>query len=558
MYATFFGLRELPFHNTPDPRFFYATPDHEEALASLIYTVQERRGFAMLTGEVGTGKTLVSRMMLRHFGSRIVFASLNHPVTSPGDLLESLNAEFELPAEPGSTLTKLVRQLHDFLLSQFAQDTPAVLILDEAQNLSDESFELVRTIGNLEADDAKLLQILIIGQPELQRRFASPALRPLRQRISRSFHLPALTRQATGEYIRLRLAVAGGADGNIFSMGAQDVIHDVSRGLPRMINTLCDNALLSAYSADRRHIDEAFTQSVVQQMSPLETSCEPASREAAMSESTGAAAAAGALAAPAGFAGASTSSLLYERLATLVMRLENQLRERRPSVAVAGGAKSGDVPPEAMIAVSREQDIEFAQRAAEASERLMQNIDQAQELVTRIDATCVESRDRERVVKTLATKLRQALADLGRVHAGLKASGARLSRLESRAQDTYDRLASQIDRGEQLAALLADRHCRAGATAPAASDAATLLKAVERRSPKVALPREMDNVSPTRREPLRPDWPIPSASKANAGGESAATRLAHQVDSLLALVEGRTGRQGGRPLPLELPDQTLR
>ncbi len=543
MYATFFRLRELPFHNTPDPRFFYATPDHEEALASLIYTVQERRGFAMLTGEVGTGKTLVSRMMLRHFGSRIVFASLNHPVTSPADLLESLNAEFELAVEPGSTPTKLVRQLHDFLLSQFAQDTPAVLILDEAQNLSDESFELVRTIGNLEADDAKLLQILIIGQPELQRRLASPALRPLRQRISRSFHLPALTRQGTGEYIRLRLAVAGGADGNIFSVGAQDVIHDVSRGLPRMINTLCDNALLSAYSADRRHIDEAFVQSVIQQMSPLETSCDSPAHDNVSGDSMSPITGAAATAAHTGFPGGSSSAHQYDRLAALVTRLEHQLRQPHTSIATAGAARPAEVAEHSMTAVRQGQESALVHRGV--TERLEQTVGQAQELISRIDGTCAATRERERAVRSVALKLRQALADLGRVHAGLKASGARLSRQESRAQDTYDRLAAQIDRGEQLAVLLADRQRQAAAIPPDASNSATLLKSAERRSTATATSNDRAAKSFVGNDATSPVRPPSIARSACAAVDSPAARLAQRVDGLLALVEGRTGERKG-------------
>ena len=266
MYTEFFGLRELPFNNTPDPRFFYSTPDHEEALASLIYAVKQRKGFVLLTGEVGAGKTLVSRMMLRHFGTGIAFANINHTLHSAGDLMESLCTEFELPVEPDMSHTLLVRALHDFLLTKFAQNVPVVLILDEAQNLPIVAFEQLRMIGNLEADDAKLLQIAIVGQPELQRLFQSPQLRQLKQRVFRSFHLPALDRKATEGYIRYRLSVAASNRNDLFSSRAVDRIFEVSRGLPRLINTLCDNAMLSAYSADVRRIDTDLVESVVSQM----------------------------------------------------------------------------------------------------------------------------------------------------------------------------------------------------------------------------------------------------------------------------------------------------
>ena len=130
MYAEFFGLRELPFNNTPDPRFFYSTPDHEEALASLIYAVKERKGFVLLTGEVGAGKTLVTRLMLRQLGTGIAFAAINHAVQSARELMESVCTEFELSFDPGATNVQLVRTLHDFLLTNFSRNVPVVLVLD--------------------------------------------------------------------------------------------------------------------------------------------------------------------------------------------------------------------------------------------------------------------------------------------------------------------------------------------------------------------------------------------------------------------------------------------
>jgi type II secretory pathway predicted ATPase ExeA len=271
MYQQFFELRELPFNNTPDPRYFYSTPDHEEALASLIYAVNQRKGFVLLTGEVGAGKTLVSRMMLRHFGPGIAFANINHATEGASDLMESVCAEFEIEHPPEASNAQMVRALHDFLLTRFSQDTPVVLILDEAQSLSVDAFEQLRMIGNLEADDAKLLQIVILGQPELRDKFASPQLRQLRQRIFRSFHLPRLNRTLTEGYVRHRLAIGGATKTDVFDTTAIDLIHEHAHGLPRLINAVCDNAMLSAYSADIRFIDRPFVESVIRQMMTIDT-----------------------------------------------------------------------------------------------------------------------------------------------------------------------------------------------------------------------------------------------------------------------------------------------
>ena len=278
MYAAHFGLRELPFNNTPDPRFFFATPDHEEALASLICTVSELKGYVLLTGEVGAGKTLVSRMMLRHFGDRISSAVINNTALSADDLLAAICSEFKLTAPPSATRFQLVRALQDYLLAEFAANRPAVLVLDEAQNLPQDAFEQLRMIGNLEADDAKLLQVVIVGQPELRERFNAENMRPLRQRIFRSYHLPALARETCAAYIRHRLTVAGlqGTDqgdscerpgsSTIFEAQAIDVIHEFSQGLPRLINTACDNAMITAYAADRHRIDGPLMRDVIAQI----------------------------------------------------------------------------------------------------------------------------------------------------------------------------------------------------------------------------------------------------------------------------------------------------
>ncbi|MCH7700148.1 MAG: AAA family ATPase [Planctomycetes bacterium] len=270
VYGEHFQLRELPFNNTPDPRFFFPTPDHEEALASLIYAVTQSKGFVLLTGEVGTGKTLISRILMRKFGDHVAFAAINNAYLTANDLLAAVCQEFNLDVSLEAGNLRLARALEDHLLDQFSRGRPVALILDEAQNLSDEAFEQLRMIGNLEADDAKLLQIVILGQPELRDRFRSPDLRQLRQRIFRSYHLPALTRELCEAYIVHRLTRAGHPDGHVFDTSAVDAIFEFSSGLPRLINTACDNALLSAYSADQTAIDACFVKTVIDQMLDLE------------------------------------------------------------------------------------------------------------------------------------------------------------------------------------------------------------------------------------------------------------------------------------------------
>ncbi|HUU82352.1 MAG TPA: AAA family ATPase [Phycisphaerae bacterium] len=277
MYAAHFGLREPPFNNTPDPRYFYATPDHEEALASLVYAVSELKGYVLLTGEVGTGKTLVSRMMLRHFGNRVSSAVVNNTSLGADDLLAAVCAEFDLAPSASATRFELFRALQNHLLAEFAANRPVVLVLDEGQNLPDQAFEQLRMIGNLEADDAKLLQMVIVGQVELRDRFAAPAMRQLRQRIFRSFHLTALSPELCAGYIRHRLSVArlgtsikpqqhGTADVPlVFDQDAIELIYQYSQGLPRLINTLCDNAMLTAYAADRHHVDGDMARTVAAQ-----------------------------------------------------------------------------------------------------------------------------------------------------------------------------------------------------------------------------------------------------------------------------------------------------
>jgi len=270
MYHDFFGLSTAPFNNTPDPRFFFDTPDHEEALASLVYAARHRKGFALVTGEVGAGKTLLSRLLMERLGEGVRTAVVTHTRLCGGELLPAVCREFEIPLQRDAGHAEIHRALEDYLLEQYGRGGLAVLILDEAQNLSAESFEELRLLSNLEADDAKLLQVLILGQPELQDLFRRPTMRQLYQRVFRSFHLRALSAGQTAGYIAHRLQVAGWRTGDaIFDPDAIEAVFRLSEGVPRVINQICDNAMLAAFSRELRSIGEALVNEVADELMAL-------------------------------------------------------------------------------------------------------------------------------------------------------------------------------------------------------------------------------------------------------------------------------------------------
>jgi general secretion pathway protein A len=257
MYLSHFGLREPPFSITPDPRFLYMSARHREALAHLVYGVGQHGGFVQLTGEVGTGKTSVCRCLLEQLPSHVDLALVLNPRLSPIELLATVCGELRIPYPADTTSAKeLVDRLHRYLLEAHARGRRTVLIVDEAQNLAPEVLEEVRLLTNLETTREKLLQVILIGQPELTAILDQPKLRQLAQRITARYHLEPLSRAETRAYIRHRLAVAGRGRA-VFTEAALRVLHRRSRGIPRLINAVADRALLGAYTRERLQVDAA-------------------------------------------------------------------------------------------------------------------------------------------------------------------------------------------------------------------------------------------------------------------------------------------------------------
>lgn len=260
VYCNHFGFAREPFSVTPDPKFLYLSLSHKEALSQLIYGIKSRRGFIVLTGEVGTGKTtLIQRLLDDLKGEQVRCAYLFDLTASPKDLLRSVCEEFALttPLAKDSDVPDYLTLINRFLLASYQNGDNVVLIIDEAQNLSAEVLERVRLLSNFETKQDKLLQILLVGQPELSVRLDQPDLRQLKQRVALRHHLSPLNLSECKEYIAKRLEIAGG-DVSLFSAGAIEAIHDFSGGLPRLVNILSDNGLLSAYGSRRPFVEAAM------------------------------------------------------------------------------------------------------------------------------------------------------------------------------------------------------------------------------------------------------------------------------------------------------------
>lgn len=232
---------------TPDPEFLYLSRQHEEAIESLVYGVTHRKGFLALTGEIGTGKTLLCRELLNRLGDEVDTALLFNPLLSVSGLLKTINSDFDNETKSEEPEDQ-IKSLNAFLLKKVRRGGNAVVLIDEAQNLSNEALEMIRMLSNLETEDQKLLQILLVGQPELEKKLKSSELRQLNQRINVRYSLGTLNEDETQEYIAHRLVVAGG-DGKVcFEDKALQRVYRYSQGYPRLINIVADRALLEAYA----------------------------------------------------------------------------------------------------------------------------------------------------------------------------------------------------------------------------------------------------------------------------------------------------------------------
>jgi len=265
MYQRFFGLRESPFNVNPDPRYLVLTRQIQEALAGLTYGIQNRKGFILLSGEVGTGKTtLLNRLLDWLHGQKVATAYIFNSRMEVDHLFDFMMAEFEIPCESREK-SHVIMRLNQWLLDRYRAGETAVLIVDEAQNLSPEVLEEIRLLTNLETSTEKLLQIVLTGQPELEEKLRMPQLRQLRQRVTMRCHTAALTLEETFGYIAERLRIAGANGEPIFSREAIETVHMYSRGIPRVVNLLCEHALINAYVDSLRPVPAHLVEEVARE-----------------------------------------------------------------------------------------------------------------------------------------------------------------------------------------------------------------------------------------------------------------------------------------------------
>lgn len=264
-YKSFFGLSVKPFELVPNPAFLFMSRTHRKALSYLDYGIREGAGFVLLTGEVGCGKTTLVRNLMRQLDETIILSKVFNTKVSSEQLVSMINDDYGLDVK-GKDKTALIKDLYDFLIEMLASGKRPVLIIDEAQNLAPELLEEVRMLSNLETDTSKLLQIVLVGQPELRAVLAAPELRQFRQRISVSAHIGNISRDETELYILHRLSVAGNREAISFDEQALDLIYRYSRGTPRLVNIICDFVLLTAFADRTKTVSYAMVADIVRDL----------------------------------------------------------------------------------------------------------------------------------------------------------------------------------------------------------------------------------------------------------------------------------------------------
>jgi putative secretion ATPase (PEP-CTERM system associated) len=262
MYEEFFHLTRKPFDLVPNPDFLYLSKSHKKAITYLDYAIQERTGFILLTGEIGSGKTTIIRDLIKKHQGDIVLSKIFNTMVNSEQLIAMINDDFGI-AGTGSDKTVLLRELNDFLIGEYGKGNKPVLIIDEAQNLAPDILEEIRMLSNLETDNAKLLQIILVGQPELRETLASPGLMQLRQRISCYCHIKPLAENEVERYILHRLEVAGNREAIVFPPHVVELIWRYSRGIPRLINIFCDFLLLAAFADGVKEIPVELAHEIV-------------------------------------------------------------------------------------------------------------------------------------------------------------------------------------------------------------------------------------------------------------------------------------------------------